>query len=62
MAITNQSKPSTSLTNTTRVASYETWSSNTTTWATETRTWADMASLMDNQAKPSTSITNQAKP
>jgi hypothetical protein len=48
MALTNISKPSTSLTNTAKVTSYETWDSITTTWASETRTWDDMGSLMDN--------------
>lgn len=62
MAITNESKPTTSLTNSSKVSFAELWSTITTTWASETRTWADMASLIDNTSKPSTSITNIAKP
>ncbi len=62
MAITNVSKPTTSLTNTTKVSFGELWSTITTTWAAETRTWLDMISLIDNSSKPSTSITNSAKP
>lgn len=62
MSITNQAKPTTSLTNTTRINIGETWASILTTWATETRTWADMASLIDNISKPTTSFSNIAKP
>lgn len=62
MAITNTSKPTTSLTNTTKVSFAELWSTITTTYATETRTWLDTGSLVDNTAKVSASITNTAKP
>lgn len=62
MAITNTAKPSTSLTNTTKVSFAETWATVTTTWATETRTWLETISLMDNFSKPSNSLTNTAKP
>lgn len=62
MAIVNTSKPTTALSNSARVFSYETWDSNTTTWNTEVRTWDEMAAIMDNTSKPSTSIINQAKP
>jgi hypothetical protein len=48
MAIVNQSKPTTSLTNTSRISIGETWSSIPTTWATETRTWAMLVSLITN--------------
>lgn len=51
MAITNISKPSSSLTNTTKINIAETWATITTTWDTETRTWLDMASLIDNITK-----------
>jgi hypothetical protein len=54
MALVNISKPTTSLTNTTKVSSYETWDTNTTTWDTETRTWDDMGSLFDNVSKGTT--------
>lgn len=62
MALTNTSKPTTSITNIARVSSSELWSTITTTWASETRSWLDMISTMDNVAKPTTSITNTAKP
>ena len=62
MAITNTAKPTTSITNTTKVSFAELWSTITTTWASETRTWADTASLFDNVARVTTSITNTAKP
>jgi hypothetical protein len=50
------------MTNTARVASFETWDTITTTWATESRAWNDCQSLFDGFAKPVTSITNTAKP
>lgn len=62
MSITNITKPTTSLTNITRVAFAELWSSITTTWAAETRTWITAGSLLTNTSKPSTSLTNIAKP
>jgi hypothetical protein len=52
MSITNQAKPTTSLSNATKINIGETWASITTTWATEARTWADMASIIDNVNKP----------
>jgi hypothetical protein len=58
----NTSKPTTTYTNSDKVAIYETWATIITTWATEIRTWADMASIMDNDSKPSTSISNVSKP
>lgn len=51
MAITNVSKPTTTLSNSSKVSIEETWDSNTTTWNSETRTWDDMASTIDNQSK-----------
>lgn len=48
MPLTNQSKPTTVLVNSTKINIGETWGSIPTTWATETRTWADMVSLIDN--------------
>jgi hypothetical protein len=62
MALTNISKPSTTLTNATKVSFAELWSTITTTYAAETRSWADCISLIDNSSKPTTSITNVAKP
>lgn len=58
----NLDKPTTSLNNTTRAASYETWATILTSWATETRTWAELASLMDNITKATPLIVNQDKP
>lgn len=48
MAITNISRPSTSLVNATRPQQGETWATITTTWASETRTWGDTGQLIDN--------------
>lgn len=62
MAIVNTSKPTTTYSNTSRPASYETWATITTTWATETRTWIDTISFIDNVTRQSSSITNTAKP
>ncbi len=62
MSLTNTPKPTTSLTNTLRVAFAELWSTILTTWNSETRTWDETSSLIDNTLKPSTSITNTAKP
>lgn len=60
--MTNTSKPTTSFTNISRVASAELWSTITSTWATETRTWLGTISLITDGSKPTTSITNIAKP
>ena len=62
MALTNTSKPTTSLTNTARVSFGETWGTIVTTWASETRTWLETVSLMDNSSKPTTNFTNTSKP
>ena len=48
MAITNDSKISSSLVDDTRVNISETWDSIPTTWASETRTWDDTTSLIGN--------------
>ena len=53
MALTNTSRPTTTLANTSKVSFAELWSTITTTWASETRTWADVVSLIDNVVKPS---------
>lgn len=62
MALINQSKPTTSLTNSSKVSFGETWASITTTWATETRTWAALVSLFTNPSRTSSSMTNVTKP
>lgn len=51
MALVNESKPTTSLTNSTKINIGETWDSILSTWATESRTWDDMASIIDNISK-----------
>lgn len=60
--ITNLSKPSSTIANADKVASFETWATIPTTWASETRTWLDTGSLFDGIDRPSGSITNLAKP
>jgi hypothetical protein len=62
MPITNTTKPSSSVTNTAKVASFETWATIPTTWASETRTWDDCQSLFEGFAKPSSAMTNTSKP
>lgn len=52
MSVTNVSKPSTALTNTTKVSGAETWATITTTWASETRTWNDVQQLIENISSP----------
>ena len=44
----NQTRPTNSLTNTSRVSSGETWNSITTIWDEETRIWNETGSLVDN--------------
>lgn len=61
MAITNINRPTTSLSNPTKVSGAETWATIPTTWATETRTWLDCISLFENPTKVSSSITNVSK-
>lgn len=62
MAITNVSKPSTSLLNTARPDTGLIWSEATMTWVAQTDTWGESGSLIDNSSRISSSITNQAKP
>jgi len=61
MALTNVSKPTTTLTNTTKVSFAELWSTITTTYDSETRTWDEFISLFSNSSRQSSSITNQSK-
>jgi len=61
MAITNTPKQSSSLTNSARIAGYETWATIATTWASETRTWLAMGTLFTNTTRQSSSMTNTAK-
>lgn len=62
MSITNTSKPTTSLANTTKVSFAELWSTITTTWASETRTWLGTGSLFSNTTKQTSTVTNTSKP
>jgi len=62
MSITNETKPTTSLTNSTRINIGETWGSDLNTWAAELRTWAATISIITNSARISSSMTNIAKP
>lgn len=62
MSITNQSKPTTSVSNSSKIESEVTWNTNTTTWNTEVRTWDAMGSTITNNSKTTTTITNQSKP
>lgn len=62
MSITNQSKPTTSLTNTSKVSIGETWATIDTSWATEVRTWLAVSQLITNGTRQSSTITNISKP
>ena len=62
MSITNETKPTTSLTNSTRINIGETWGSDLNTWAAELRTWAATISIITNSTRISSSMTNIAKP
>lgn len=48
MTITNQAKPSPSVSNVSKVSIGETWTTITTTWATEIRTWLAVSQLITN--------------
>lgn len=48
MSITNISKPTTTLSNTSKAASGVTWATETHTWANDPYTWADKASNIRN--------------
>lgn len=58
----NQSKPTTSIANASKVSIGETWGTITTTWASETRTWEAVSQLLSNAARVSSTMTNVAKP
>jgi hypothetical protein len=62
MALVNQSKPTTTLSNVTKVNFAEVWSTITTTWSSETRTWDATGSLFSNTTKPTTTFSNISKP
>jgi hypothetical protein len=58
----NETKPSSTYTNSAKVSIGETWNTIPTTWATETRTWDAVSKLIDNEARQSSTITNETKP
>lgn len=58
----NTPKPTSSMVNSSRVVSYETWDTNPNTWDSETRTWDECASTMSNTARITSSMTNTPKP
>lgn len=62
MAIVNQSKPSSSMANQSKVNIGEIWNTDLNQWQNESRTWDDMASIINNITKISSTITNVARP
>jgi hypothetical protein len=62
MALINQSKPTTSIGNSTKVSVGITWASIATTWATETKTWGLISMLLANITKISSTISNVVRP
>ena len=62
MSITNQSKPTSSISNSTKINIGEVWNTDLNTWNAESRTWNDMQSKINNSTKITSSITNQSKP
>jgi len=62
MGILNQSKPTTSFINSSKVSIGETWGSIASTWASEPRTWLSVSQLFVNSLRVSSTITNQVKP
>lgn len=58
----NESKPTTSFTNSTRINTGEIWNTNSNQWQNESRTWNESGSLISNVTKVSSSMTNTPKP
>jgi len=54
MAIENVSKPSSSISNATRINIGLTWDADTLQWQNESRTWDDTQSVIDNITKGTT--------
>lgn len=54
MNITNQSKPTTSLTNSDKVSFAVTWDTWDTAWEDETRTWDELGSIIENTSRGAT--------
>ena len=62
MAISNTSKPTTTLSNTDKVSIGTTWNSILTTWNSETQTWLEASQLIDNISRVTSTFTNTSKP
>ena len=62
MAITNDSKATSSLVDITKTDIAETWDSIPTTWDSEIRTWDNMNSLIGNSGRTSSAVSNTTKP
>lgn len=62
MAIINQSKPTTSIIDSTRPQKGETWASITSSWQNELHIWAALASLLTNNNRQTSNITNSNRP
>jgi len=62
MAIENVSKPSSSISNATKINIGLTWDADTLQWQNESRTWDATVSVIDNTARVTSSITNSSKP
>lgn len=58
----NETKPTTSITNSAKVSFGETWDNNLETWDEDTQSWDRSGSLFTNSSRQSSAITNQAKP
>ncbi len=62
MAITNVSKPTSTIANATKINIGLIWDSATMTWDAATFTWDSTASLIGNVSRVTSSITNISKP
>lgn len=62
MTMTNESKPTTTLSNSSKVSVGETWATITTSWSSETRTWEAISQLFTNPSKITSTLTNTSKP
>lgn len=51
MALINTAKPTTTLSNASRISNAETWASISSTWTSELRSWSEVSSLLENAAK-----------
>ena len=62
MSIVNISKPSSSISNSSKINIGETWDSNDNQWQNEARTWDSTVSIISNSTRTSSSMTNLARP